>query len=298
MKMRKAPFRSGPKRKGAGVSVVKLLILTNVVIFIMQCLNPPTYNTMGYMVRYGLFTEHFALISTQVMKGQVYRLVTSMFLHGGFFHLFFNMYGLFLFGTLLEQRIGKKHFLIMYFISGTLGSILWVATNMHSPTPCIGASGALFGVIISTAMFFPDLKIMLLIPPIPMKLKTFAIVFVLLDIFLEFSKVAEGTFWGNIAHLVHIGGAVGGFLYIRTLFRQQIAWGILPGFKKNKHSSSYEVSSGWSMGSTNGSDNRVTQKELDRLLDKISVSGINSLSAEEEDTLRRAREQMQSQRGR
>ena len=174
--------------------MVKLLIIINIVVFILQFLFPSTYNSLGNVVRPGL-TDRFSLVSTAVRQGEVYRLITSMFLHGGLFHILFNMWGLYLFGSLLEQRIGKTHFLVMYFLSGLTGSALWVLTNWSSPIPCIGVSGALFGVIISTAMFFPDIRIMLLFPPVPMKLKTFAIVFVLLDLFLEFSHVADGTFW-------------------------------------------------------------------------------------------------------
>lgn len=291
MKMRQAPFRSGPKRKGEGPSAVKVLIIINVIVFILQFLFP------GTQVEPGL-TDRFALISPAVREGQVYRLITSMFLHGGFFHILFNMWGLYLFGSLLEQRIGRTHFLVMYFLSGLTGAALWLLTNWNSPVGCIGASGALFGVIISTAMFFPDIRIMLLFPPVPMKLKTFAIVYVIIEILMETSNVGKGSFLGNVAHIVHLGGALGGYIYIKILFGKQVAWDILPNFKSQKSNSSYRVPKDWSLTNDKGSsEGKVSQHELDRLLDKISVSGINSLSEEEMNTLRRAREQMQ-QRGR
>lgn len=290
MKFREAPFRSGPPRKGEGLSAVKLLIIANIAVFIMQFLNPGTADSMG-------LTERFSLIAPAVRAGQIYRLITSMFLHGGLFHILFNMWGLYLFGSLLEQRIGKTHFLVMYFLSGLTGSALWMLTNWDSPVGCIGASGALFGVIISTAMFFPDIRIMLLFPPIPMKLKTFAIVYVIVEIFMEMSNLDQGGFFGGIAHVVHLGGALGGYLYIRFLFGREVAWDILPSFKGK--SNPYRAPAGWDFtGSTGSSGSAVTQKELDRLLDKISNSGINSLSEEEMETLRRAREQMQQNRGR
>ena len=290
MKMGKAPFRSGPKAKGEGISAVKILIVANIVVFIMQWLNPGTETMMS-------LTDRFALVAPAVREGQVYRLITSMFLHGGVFHIMFNMWGLFLFGSLLEQRIGRKHFLIMYFLSGLTGSALWMATNWSSPVGCIGASGALFGVIISTAMFFPDVKIMLLFPPIPMKLKTFAFVYIIIEIMMETSNMGKGGFFGNVAHIVHLGGALGGYIYIRLLFSKEISWDIFPRSKHKK--SSYRVPSGWdTVGNSSDSGSQVTQSELDHMLDKISNSGINSLSEEEMEKLRSAREQMQQNRGR
>lgn len=294
MKMRQAPFRSGPKRRGEGISVVKLLIIINIIVFILQYLFPGTRVSPG-------LTENFALVSPAVRAGQVYRLVTSMFLHGGFWHIMFNMWGLYLFGSLLEQRIGKTHFLVMYFLSGLIGAGLWIAANWNSPVGCIGASGAIFGVIISTAMFFPDVKLMLLFPPVPMKLKTFAIVYVIIEMLMETSNLDNGSIFGGVAHIVHLGGALGGYLYIKIIFGRQVAWDILPSFKGRKKSASCRVPDGWTASSSDSGSSdggKVTQKELDQLLDKISVSGINSLSEEEMDALRRAREQMQQQRGR
>ena len=286
MKMNQAPFRSGPGRKDNGVSAVKILILINIAVFIMQYINPP-------------ILPNYALISPRVIKEhEYYRVVTCMFLHGGFLHIFLNMWVLHLFGSLLEQRIGKKHFLIMYFLSGIIGSCFWLLVNPSSNNVCIGASGAVVGAVIATAMFFPDLRVMLIIPPIPMKLKTLAIVFVIFDLVSEFFNF-EGAFLGRIAHIVHLGGALAGYLYIKIKFRKEIVWDILPDFNVKQKSSSCRVPSGWSVGeSSSDSGSRVTQNELDQLLDKISLSGINSLSEDEIEALRRAREQMQQGRGR
>jgi hypothetical protein len=174
-----------------------------------------------------------------------------------------------------------------------------MATNWSSPIGCIGASGALFGVIITTAMFFPDVRIMLLIPPIPLKLKTFAFVYIIIEIFMETSKFDRGGVFGNVAHIVHLGGALGGYLYIKLLFSKEIIWDIFP-LSKNKHPSC-KVPSGWSIDKnplSSGSGSFISQKRLDQLLDKISNSGINSLSNDEMDDLRKAREEMQQGRGR
>jgi hypothetical protein len=159
--------------------------------------------------------------------------------------------------------------------------------------PCIGASGAVFGITIATAMFYPDLKIMLLLPPIPMKLKTFAIVFGILEVFFELTGTQRG-----VAHLAHLGGFLGGYLYIRMLYKNEV-WDIFS-FLKSKKSKSvkdglYSMNNpppGWNITDME----KVSQAELDRILDKMSLSGINSLTEAEMETLRKAREQMRSER--
>jgi membrane associated rhomboid family serine protease len=270
-------MRNAAAPSGHGISAVATLIIINVIVFMLESLNPGLLN-------------RFSLISPAVLRGSEYfRLVTYMFLHGGFMHIFFNMYALYLFGTILESKIGKKSFYIMYFISGITGGLLWILVNPNYPVPCIGASGSMFGVIIASAMFVPDAQFMMLIPPVPLKLKTLAVVYILLELFMfEFSGSFRSIF-SNIAHIVHLGGAAGGYLYIKIVFRDKIQWDILPfGNSKRRNTYSSSVStSGWSV-----SGDGVSQAELDRLLDKISVSGINSLTEDELATLRNAREKM------
>ena len=256
-----------PRRNG---NVVMMLLMINAGVFLLQNISPSV-------------TDNFLLYTPAVIKGhQYYRVLTYMFLHGGFMHILMNMWMLFMFGKLLEERIGSAAFLWLYFISGILGGIIYMFFNPEQP--CLGASAAVVGVSIGTAMFYPNMKIMLLFPPVPMKLKTFTIVFILLELFLESSGALD-----NVAHVAHLGGALGGYIYLRIFFRKEIAWDIIPKFGGSKHGAAYEVPSGWTKIN---SDDHVPQKELDRLLDKISVSGINSLTPEEEETLRRAREQM------
>lgn len=280
-------FSSRPPVRAAGMSAVKMIILANIACFIVQLVSPN-------------FTFDFALIGPSVLSGQVWRVVTSMFLHDNSsilsFHLLFNMWGIYLFGSMLEERIGRSGFLWLYFVSGIVGSLSWVAFNQTTNNICIGASGALFGVIVATTMFFPNVKIMLMFPPIPMKLKTFSIVFILIEIFLQTGGTGKGGAFGNIAHLVHLGGALGGYLFIKFLYSKEIVWDILPKFGGGRRPN--KVPSGWSF--TGGNDSktdatsgsRVSQKELDKLLDKISAGGINSLNDDELERLRTAREQM------
>jgi membrane associated rhomboid family serine protease len=280
MRNSNTPPGQGSIRRDTGMSAVALIIFANVIIYLVQ--NPT-------------LIDRFSLISPAVLKsGQYYRMISCMFLHGGFSHILFNMWGLYLFGSMLEKKIGRTQFFIMYFISGIIGSLLWIIFNPSYPMSCIGASGAVFGVIIASAMFFPNQQFMLLIPPVPMKLKTLAIVYILLEVFFfEVSSSKSGGFFGNIAHIVHLGGALGGYLYIRIIFAKEIAWDILPfggGSRKSNTGKTIRprvASSGWSF-----TGDSVSQQDLDRLLDKISLSGINSLSEKELTMLRKAREQM------
>ncbi|HBC85493.1 MAG TPA: hypothetical protein DCZ94_00925 [Lentisphaeria bacterium] len=267
----------------SSVSVVMLLVIANVVTYLYQV---TTVQTL-YGVQVSEVTNSLSLVATDVRKGEIYRLFTYMFLHGGFFHIFFNMWGLYLFGSLVEQRIGAARFFNLYFISGLCGAGLWMLFNWNNDIPCVGASGAILGITLAAAMFYPDMMIMLLIPPIPMKMKTFAVVFSVVSILLLITGDNSG-----IAHLVHLGGFIGGYLYIKLIYKNEV-WDIFSIFKFKKKRSLYSMDkppAGWSVS------DRVSQAELDRILDKISSGGINSLSEQEMEKLRKAREQMHAER--
>ena len=101
---------------------------------------------------------------------QILRGFTYMFAHGSFWHLFFNMWGLYLFGKLLEERLGSRGFLILYFFSGLVGAFFWIVFHWSPPQDhisVIGASGAVCGLMMAAALLFPNIRILLIIPPIP-----------------------------------------------------------------------------------------------------------------------------------
>ena len=268
------------------VSALMLIMVANVVVFTIQAMSES--RVAG--VDSDKVTQALSLVSTDVRNGELWRLFTYMFVHGDFFHIFFNMWGLYIFGSMLESRIGAARFFNLYVISGLCGAGLWMLSNWDSSIPCIGASGAVFGIIVATAMFFPDMRIMLLLPPIPMKLKTFAIVFAILEVFFELSGTQRG-----VAHLAHLGGFLGGYLYIKMLYKNEV-WDIFSFLKSKgakKEKGMYSMNNpppGWNV------TDKVSQAELDRILDKMSLSGINSLSEAEMETLRKAREQMRSEK--
>ncbi len=142
--------------------------------------------------------------------------VSYAFLHGGMFHLFFNMLGLWMFGAELERLWGQKRFL-QFLLAGVLAAAvaqLIVTALTGSFTPTVGASGGLFALLLAFGMLFPNRVIMPLFPPIPMKARTFVIVFGALELGL-------GLMGGSgVAHFAHLGGMVGGWLMIRYWRRQ------------------------------------------------------------------------------
>ena len=155
-----------------------------------------------------------------------------MFMHGGFWHLFFNMYTLYIFGSVLERVWGTKKFLIFYFVTG-LGAALihtgveriqmqsWISqaaegsyaaqASIHAlkMTPTVGASGAIYGVLMGYAMLYPDSVLTLIFPPISLKAKWFVLIFAAIELLTG----VTGT-GGGIAHFAHLGGLIFGFLLI------------------------------------------------------------------------------------
>ena len=141
-----------------------------------------------------------------------WQLVSYAFLHGGMFHLFFNMLGLWMFGAELERLGGQKRF-IQFLFAGVLAAAvaqLIVTAIAGSMTPTVGASGGLFALLLAFGMLFPDRIIMPLFPPIPMKARTFVIVFGVLTLVLGYTDRT-----GGVAHFAHLGGMVGGYLMLR-----------------------------------------------------------------------------------
>jgi len=191
--------------------VVKHLIIINVLMFI------------GVWSLMGDGGYHLALYyptsATDFFKP--YQLVTHMFMHGNTSHLFFNMFGLFIFGPMVEYKIGKKNFFQLYFLSGFGALFLhllvkYIELNYFGADPrmvgipMLGASGAITGVVAAFATLFPNMRVQLLIPPIPMKAKHMALLFIGLDLYLGASGRNTG-----VAHFAHVGGAIIGFLFIR-----------------------------------------------------------------------------------
>ena len=179
--------------------VTKALILVCVGVFFAQQLLPPTFELW------------FALWPLQSGRFMPWQLATYSFLHGSFGHLFFNMLALWMFGGEIERLWGPKRyqqFLLASAASAAVVQVIWTFL-IGSMSPTVGASGATFGLLLAFGMLFPERRIMLLIPPIPMKAKVFVAVFGAIELVLG---VTGGS---GIAHFAHLGGMLGGFLMIR-----------------------------------------------------------------------------------
>jgi len=270
----------------AGNYAVPTIILINVIVFILQQI---TTTKGSYGFSYSSVTYSFALIPEVVVKNyEIWRLFTYMFLHGGFWHIALNMWGVYLFGSMLEQYMGSKKFIMLYLVSGVFAGIFWMLFNLGAMSVCIGASGALFGVLIGAAMLFPNSMIMLLIPPIPLKLRTFAIIYALIETFSAISG-----FDGQVAHLAHIGGLIAGYIIMRIMYPKEVfdifKFIKFPSIKGVQKNTSVKAPKGWKMTSASATS-------VDEILDKISKNGVNSLTEEEVTVLKQAREKMRSSR--
>jgi membrane associated rhomboid family serine protease len=191
--------------------LTRLLIAANVAIFVLEAISGPSF-----LARFALWpVGHFSVAQFDGPVGfKVWQLITCGFLHANLIHLAINMYALWMFGSDVERAIGPRHYLTLYFASMLCSSAtqLLVVSMMTSAGvyPTIGASGAIFGILLAFGMLFPRRTIVLLIPPIPMP----AIVFVILYALLELFSGVFGTDQG-VAHFAHLGGMIGAYLTVR-----------------------------------------------------------------------------------
>jgi rhomboid-like protein len=185
--------------------VTRFILVANVVLFILDFLLKGLLSI--YLSLYPL-DAHYN--SVQTFKS--YQLVSHMFMHGGIWHIFFNMFGLYMFGRVLENVIGSQRFFILYFISGlgAAGLQLYIFHLQGSIIPMVGASGAIMGIVAAFAVLFPNVELMVMPIPIPIKAKYLIPGFMLLSVFMG---VASFSF-DNIAHFAHLGGAIVGFILV------------------------------------------------------------------------------------
>jgi membrane associated rhomboid family serine protease len=199
--------------------LTKLLIGINVAVFALEALSGP-----GLLARFALWpVGHFVVPQFDVSVGfEVWQLITCGFLHANFLHLAINMYALWMFGSDVERAIGPRNYLTLYFASLLSSSVtqLLVVSMITSAGiyPTVGASGAIFGILLAFGILFPRRTIVLLIPPIPMP----AIVFVILYALLELFSGVFGTDQG-VAHFAHLGGMIGAYLTLRRWRRRERA---------------------------------------------------------------------------
>jgi len=183
--------------------IVKHLIILNVLVFIAFAL--PIASVFPSMELYWPGSPKF----------QPYQIVTHFFMHGTISHLLFNMFGLYIFGSMIERSLGSKKFLFLYFASGIASFFIHVMIqyyqhlylNIPDFYPAVGASGAIMGLALAFATLFPNFVLNLIIPPIPVKAMYIALFFVGMDLIKGFQGSGD-----MVGHWAHLGGALAGLI--------------------------------------------------------------------------------------
>jgi membrane associated rhomboid family serine protease len=269
------PFRPG------GFQVmppaIKTIILANIAVFLFQ--NSPlgvALTTVGALWPAG----------SSSVGGYGFHLwqpLTYMFLHANFQHIFFNMFALWMFGAEIENYWGTKQFTIYYFICGIGAAGINLLATMGDPYPTLGASGAIYGVLLAFGMMFPDRYIFLYFL-FPIKAKYFVAGYAFIEFISGLNNQSMGS-GSNVAHFAHLGGMLIGFIYI-TIKRQGWNGGI---WLRNLQRSRKKQTAGPTLYHRNDAvSSPASEKEIDAILDKISSRGYESLTAEEKNKLLRA----------
>jgi len=295
--------------------ITRSLILINVICFIVQLI----FQQRGIELS-DFLGLHFVLADAF----NPVQLLTYMFLHGGWAHLFFNMFSLWMFGGIIERTLGYKRFLFYYFLTGIgagvfqelfqtgqyfvegLGNYTMVNTGTTlmpmgaylNLWTTIGASGACYGVLLAFGMLYPNERLMLLIPPIPMKAKYFVAGYAVIELFSAFASS------GNIAHFAHLGGMFFGWLLLRRWRRRAATvanngWGHWEEPIRTPRKSRMRIfldklfrKSETTAGNAHRAPQRETDYEynmrrkqeearMDEILDKVRKGGYDSLTTEE-----------------
>lgn len=283
--------------------IIKNLLIINGAIFLIQ--------VMMQNIRFeGIPAEEILIRWFALMPlghgFEIWQLLSYQFLHGGFSHILFNMFALWMFGMEIENEWGSKKFLIYYLLCGVGAGIFHLFLSPILGTglaPTIGASGAIFGVMIAFALMFPDRYIFLYLF-IPIKAK-YLIVFLIVLEFLMVDSASSG-----VAHLAHLGGAIVGFIYI--MFDNSIVISLKTFLRSGSRKSTFGSSPTTSNQSWTSNFRRkeepkveeaeyydikddfsnITQSDIDKILDKISQSGYQNLTEKEKKILFEASKRM------
>jgi membrane associated rhomboid family serine protease len=184
--------------------VTTALIVANVAMYLLEQVAPG--------VAYPLALWPLGAGAAGGASFMPWQLVTYAFLHGGMLHLAFNMFALYMFGSAIEQVFGSRRYLIYYFVCVVSAALTQLVFAMASGGfyPTVGASGGVFGLLLAYGIYFPNNRVMLLFPPIPMPARVFVFVYALVELFLGVTGTQEG-----VAHFAHLGGMIGGYALVR-----------------------------------------------------------------------------------
>ncbi|RMF19860.1 MAG: rhomboid family intramembrane serine protease, partial [Deltaproteobacteria bacterium] len=179
--------------------VVKGLIIANTAVYLLQILTP-----------HYVLVAWFGLIPWRVIGGlELWRVFTYQFLHGGVWHLALNMLVLWMFGTELEQRWGQRFFLKYYMLCAVGGGLTYTLVRAGSSIPSVGASGAIYGVLLAYGMWFPN-RVVLLAFLFPIRVRHLIVFLIVLELLQAMESTGAG-----IAYAAHLGGMAVGYVYLR-----------------------------------------------------------------------------------
>ncbi|GJQ29295.1 MAG: hypothetical protein HBSAPP03_11790 [Phycisphaerae bacterium] len=269
------------------------LIIANIAVFLLQVFVPPR-GGVSPVEAFGYFSTFKVTLDGGL---EFWRFLTFQFLHSGMVHLFFNMLGLYMFGSMVEQHLGSKRYIAFYLTCGVCGGLAYLLLNaggtlaahygvkvpgllFNDPrTPLVGASAGVFGVILACAYIAPNLVVQLIFPPIPLRMRTFAYVYV--------GIAAASVIFGSRnagGEAAHLGGAAAGFFLIR---RAHLLRDFFDIFTDSRKATARRAPP---PRREPGPD----PAEVDRILDKVRAQGVHSLSESEKRILRQATEQRRS----
>ncbi len=268
--------------------VIKWLLISNTLIYLLIWLLGK-FTIQGASL--GAIIESLFPLYPVGGGFQVWQLFTYMFLHGGPMHLLFNMFALWMFGMELENDWGSKKFFLYYLLCGVGAGIsnLFIGPLFGPAGPTVGASGAIYGVLIAFGMMYPDRPIFIYFL-LPIRARYFVMMYIALELYAGVMGTADG-----VAHFAHLGGALVGWIYIlidqkripgKALF-QHSRMRVVSSKEKSRYGAPYErtnISDAKYYDIRDGEE-RVNQQRIDEILDKISQSGYQSLSEQEKRVL-------------
>jgi membrane associated rhomboid family serine protease len=269
--------------------VIKTLLISNVAVYLFFLFFAPL--SIGG-VSLGYYVQKFFALYPLGSDFYPWQLFSYMFIHGGFWHLFFNMFALWMFGMEIENTWGSRKFLLFYFVCGVGAglSTLFLGPLFGPVGPTVGASGSIYGVLIAFAMMFPDRYVFLFPFFVPIKAKYLIAFYIIVEVFNGVTGTSDG-----IAHFAHLGGAAVGYLYLLVGLRRLPFAGVIDRLSSLWGSEKYRPRPYASSGGSEVTDAKfydlhgpqektkedLDQQIIDAILDKISVSGYQSLSEDE-----------------
>jgi len=239
---------------------IKILVSVNFGIFLLQTIARTE----------GMFFPLFGLVPKLVWSEfMLWQPFTYLFFHGSIWHVLINMFVLWMFGSELERLWGKEHFLKFYFVTGVGAGLVTIIFGLNSMTPIVGASGAVYGVLLAYGLTYPN-RTVYLYGIIPIKSLWFVIGIGVIAFMSSFDNVSQ------ISHLTHLSGMVIGYLMLKRPVRFNDLW-----FTIRKRTLEFKIKH----EEKKVSQHQEIEREIDRILDKINREGFDSLTEEEHDRL-------------